>query len=42
VGYATDARGVLKEVAEACVAFPDMPHADAVFAVHMRFEKENR
>ena len=42
VGHTTDEHGILREVAEACLAYPDLPLAHAVLGVHMRFEKQNR
>jgi hypothetical protein len=42
VGHSTDANGILKAVVEACVAYPTLPLADAVLAVHMRYEKQSQ
>lgn len=42
VGHSTDAHGILREVVAACVSYPTLPLSDAVLAIHLRFEKQDR
>ena len=42
VGHSVSQNDILKEVGLACAAFPKLPLADAILAVHMRFEKQGR
>ena len=42
VGHSTDEHGIVKEVIQACMSQPKLPLALAIFAIHMRMEREKR